>query len=462
MKKKLLPLLLCLVSFHGAIVVLAVQDPVSSPISSPFFPGTQLASEGHKKMSLTKKILIALSVACSSLGAIISLLFCLWIFYKKNSLEPIKNDAKTSDSEKGISLAPFLGKFKSTKMVSEMGFASFVDYKILAEATNKFDQSNILGIGGFGCVYKAQFVDGSCAAVKKLDCSSHDAEKEFQNEVDLLSKFKHSNIISLLDFSSYNETRFIVYELMQNGSLETQLHGPSHGSSLTWHRRMKIAMDIASIKSKSPLLIRGLEYLHEHCNPPVIHRDLKSSNILLDSDFNAKVTNCKHRLCLYYFCSLSFIFVSIQLSDFGLAVTDAAKNKNSLKLSGTLGYVAPEYLLDGTLTDKSDVYAFGIVLLELLLGRKPVEELAPAQRISIITWAMPKLTDRSQLPNIVDPVIKTTMDLKHLFQVAAVAVLCVQPEPSYRPLITDVLHSLIPLVPTELGGALRVSKSVVP
>ncbi|KAK8505410.1 hypothetical protein V6N13_045848 [Hibiscus sabdariffa] len=424
MKKKLLPLLLCLVSFHGAIVVLAVQDPVSSPISSPFFPGTQLGSEGHKKMSLTKKILIALSVACSSLGAIISLLFCLWIFYKKNSLEPIKNDAKASDSEKGISLAPFLGKFKSTRM----GFASFVDYKILAEATNKFDQSNILGIGGFGCVYKAQFVDGSCAAVKKLDCSSHDAEKEFQNEVDLLSKFKHSNIISLLDFSSYNETRFIVYELMQNGSLETQLHGPSHGSSLTWQRRMKIAMDIA----------RGLEYLHEHCNPPVIHRDLKSSNILLDSDFNAK------------------------LSDFGLAVTDAAKNKNSLKLSGTLGYVAPEYLLDGRLTDKSDVYAFGIVLLELLLGRKPVEELAPAQRISIITWAMPKLTDRSQLPNIVDPVIKTTMDLKHLFQVAAVAVLCVQPEPSYRPLITDVLHSLIPLVPTELGGALRVSKSVVP
>ncbi|KAL3013560.1 hypothetical protein AAZX31_06G061500 [Glycine max] len=191
---------------------------------------------------------------------------------------------------------------------------------------------------------------------------------------------------------------------MQNGSLETQLHGPSHGSALTWHMRMKIALDTA----------RGLEYLHEHCHPA--------------------------------------------LSDFGLALTDGSQSKKNIKLSGTLGYVAPEYLLDGKLSDKSDVYAFGVVLLELLLGRKPVEKLAPAQCQSIVTWAMPQLTDRSKLPNIVDPVIKNTMDPKHLYQVAAVAVLCVQPEPSYRPLITDVLHSLIPLVPIELGGTQRVSQ----
>ncbi|XP_021275704.1 probable receptor-like protein kinase At1g80640 isoform X1 [Herrania umbratica] len=433
---KLLSLLLflfSLVSIHETIIVVAVS-PVSSPISSPisdsmtaFSPaiaGIQVGSEEHKKMDPPRKMLIALILACSSLGAIISSLCCLWIYYRKNSPKSKKNDAKSSDAEKGIRLAPFFGKFKSIRTVSKEGDASFMDYKILEKATSKFHQGNILGEGGFGCVYKAQFDDGSYAAVKKLDCASHDAEKEFENEVDLLCKFKHSNIISLLGYSSDNETRFIVYELMQNGSLETQLHGPSHGSSLTWQRRMKIALDTA----------RGLEYLHEHCNPPVIHRDLKSSNILLDSDFNAK------------------------LSDFGLAVTDAAQNKNNLKLSGTLGYVAPEYLLDGKLTDKSDVYAFGVVLLELLLGRKPVEKLAPAQCQSIVTWAMPQLTDRSKLPNIVDPVIRHTMDLKHLYQVAAVAVLCVQPEPSYRPLITDVLHSLIPLVPMELGGTLRIKQ----
>ncbi|XP_019094022.1 PREDICTED: probable receptor-like protein kinase At1g80640 [Camelina sativa] len=211
---------------------------------------------------------------------------------------------------------------------------------------------------------------------------------------------------------------------MEKGSLDEQLHGPSGGSALTWHMRMKIALDTA----------RGLEYLHEHCRPPIIHRDLKSSNILLDSSFNAKI------------------------SDFGLAVSLDEHGKANIKLSGTLGYVAPEYLLDGKLTDKSDVYAFGVVLLELLLGRRPVEKLTPAQCQSLVTWAMPQLTDRSKLPNIVDSVIKDTMDLKHLYQVAAMAVLCVQPEPSYRPLITDVLHSLVPLVPVELGGTHRLTR----
>ncbi|GMI92463.1 hypothetical protein like AT2G25220 [Hibiscus trionum] len=440
--KKLLTLFLFFVSTHETIIVSAVQgplvpslSPVSSPFSSPlsasmsaFSPGFQLESEEHKGKDPPKKMLIALILACSSSAAIISSLFCLWIYYSKNSRKSTRNDGKSSDAEKGTGLAPFFGKFKPTRTVSKEGNASFMDYKMLEKSTDKFHQGNILGEGGFGCVYKAQFDDGSFAAVKKLDCKNHDAEKEFQNEVDLLRKFKHPNIISLLGFSSENETRFIVYELMQNGSLETQIHGPSQGSSLTWDRRMKIALDTA----------RGLEYLHEHCNPPVIHRDLKSSNILLDSNFNAK------------------------LSDFGLAVTDAVHNKNNLKLSGTLGYVAPEYLLDGKLTDKSDVYAFGVVLLELLLGRKPVEKLAPAQCQSIVTWAMPQLTDRSKLPDIVDPVIRNTMDLKHLYQVAAVAVLCVQPEPSYRPLITDVLHSLIPLVPMELGGTLRVTQAAAP
>ncbi|GFQ02737.1 probable receptor-like protein kinase at1g80640 [Phtheirospermum japonicum] len=298
--------------------------------------------------------------------------------------------------------------------------------------TDNFGDGNILGVGGFGCVYRGKLEGDYYVAVKRLSVvlgTVDDAFREFQTEVDLLSKIQHPNIISLLGYSVHDETRLLVYELMQNGSLETQLHGASRGSALTWHLRMKIALDVA----------RGLEYLHEHCHPQVIHRDLKSSNILLDSNFNAK------------------------LSDFGLAVLNGPQNKNNIKLSGTLGYVAPEYLLDGKLTDKSDVYGFGVVLLELLLGRKPMEKVAPpaAQCQSIVTWAMPQLTDRTKLPNIVDPVIRNSMDLKHLYQVAAVAVLCVQPEPSYRPLITDILHSLVPLVPVELGGTLRNSTTAV-
>lgn len=429
----LLPQQPCSIAVAATPVPLVSSPPLSPPSSqlsssssmAAYSPGIEEVSPTPKhQMDSHKRILIALIVACTALGAIIFSLLILWVCHSKYSHKKLhKRGSQSSDGEKGLRLNAFLTKFHTTTMAVKNGSVLLMDYNILEKATDNFLESNILGEGGFGRVYKAQLEDNLVVAVKKLDCTSPDAEREFQNEVDLLRKIQHPNVISLLGCSSQGVERFIIYELMQNGSLETQLHGPSHGSALTWYMRMKIALDTA----------RGLEYLHEHCNPSVIHRDLKSSNILLDANFNAK------------------------LSDFGLAVADGTQNKNNIKLSGTLGYVAPEYLLDGKLTDKSDVYAFGVVLLELLLGRRPVEKLAPAQCQSIVTWAMPQLTDRSKLPNIVDPVIKDTMDLKHLFQVAAVAVLCVQPEPSYRPLITDVLHSLIPLVPVELGGTLRVT-----
>nr|XP_018461717.1 PREDICTED: probable receptor-like protein kinase At1g80640 [Raphanus sativus] len=351
------------------------------------------------------KLLIALIVSSSSLGLIVICCLCFWFVYRSN-----QSTKTTKNSESGIS-------------ISKKGFMQSYDYKTLEKATGGFKDSNLIGRGGFGLVYKACLDNHTLAAVKKIENVSQEAKREFQNEVDLLSKIHHPNIISLLGHTSEISSSFIVYELMEKGSLDAQLHGPSRGSALTWHMRMKIALDTA----------RGIEYLHERCRPPVIHRDIKSSNILLDSSFNAKI------------------------SDFGLAVTNGMHGKNNIKLSGTLGYVAPEYLLDGKLTDKSDVYAFGVVLLELLLGRKPVEKLSSVQCQSLVTWAMPQLTDRSKLPKIVDPVIKDTMDHKHLYQVAAVAVLCVQPEPSYRPLITDVLHSLVPLVPVELGGTLRLT-----
>ncbi|KAJ7004772.1 receptor-like protein kinase [Populus alba x Populus x berolinensis] len=309
-------------------------------------------------------------------------------------------------------------------MAGKKGSVAVVEYHLLQAATKNFQEVHVLGEGGRGCLYKACFSEKLLAAVRRYEGEEQDIEREFENELNWLTKTHHQNIISLLGYCIHGETRFLVYEMMQNGSLESQLHGP-HGSALTWNLRMKIAVDVA----------RGLEHLHEHCNPPVVHRDLKSSNILLDSNFNAK------------------------LSGFGLAVASGIQNKN-IKLSGTLGYVAPEYLLDGKLTDKSDVYAFGVLLLELLIGRKPVEKMSPDHFQFIVSWAMPRLADRSKLPNVVDPVIKDTMNLKHLYQVAAVAVLCVQQEPSYRPLITDVLHSLIPLVPLELGGALRITGPV--
>ncbi|KAL3618379.1 hypothetical protein CASFOL_038700 [Castilleja foliolosa] len=333
--------------------------------------------------NLNKKILVTIVAASSLLGAILLLLSCFTL-YRLKSLKKInaKSD-HSSESAKGISLAPALDKFPYSRVGLKKGSIAPIDYQTLVVATNNFDEGKLLGEGGLGRVYKAHFNGHFQAAVKKICADWKEAERQFENEVQLLR--------------------------------------PSRRTTLTWHMRMKIALDIA----------RGLEYLHELCNPPVIHRDLKSSNILLDSNFNAKI------------------------ADFGIAITGGSSNKANIKLTGTLGYVAPEYLLDGKLTDKSDVYAFGVILLELLMGRRPVEKIGENQCQSIVTWATPLLTDRSKLPIIVDQSIRDTMDLKHLYQVAAIAVLCVQPEPGYRPLITDVLHSLNPIVPVELGGSLR-------
>ncbi|GKA17961.1 probable receptor-like protein kinase, partial [Tanacetum coccineum] len=400
-------------------------DVAPMPSLADSSPGTPVDSTSHSVTHSNKKLIIGL-IAASSFTAIVLLpLICLLIYRRSNKFKSKK--PKGLDSLRGLPLSSFISRTNFTfKPSSEKPSVAVMDYNLLKIATNNFEDSEILGSGGFGSVYKGQFDDDLFVAVKRLDNHSRDGIKEFQTEVDILSRIQHPNIINLLGYCVYDETRLLVYELMPNGSLDTQLHGPSCGSNLTWHCRMKIALDTA----------RGLEYLHEHCKPSVIHRDLKTSNILLDSNYNAK------------------------LSDFGLAVMDGA-NREKIKLSGTLGYVAPEYLLDGKLTDKSDVYAFGVVLLELLLRRRPVEKLAPSECQSIVNWAMPHLTDRTKLPSVIDPVIRDTMDLKHLYQVAAVAVLCVQPEPSYRPLITDVLHSLVPLVPVELGGTLRVGENRV-
>ncbi|XP_044485194.1 probable receptor-like protein kinase At1g80640 [Mangifera indica] len=431
------PMWVCCISLFSFVLAAKPETNVSNVCNSSFVVVKEPISRFSAKMEaqspgnsgvrimhhqdLSKKILIALIAASTLLGVLLLFFSCFWIYRSKKVKNSNGKTKQNFDSGRGLSNSPIMEQVNSLRKTGKKDSVGVIEYHYLEVATNNFQENNVLGEGGHGRVYKARFNDKFLAAVKRIDDRGKDAEREFENELNWLTQIQHQNIISLLGYCIHNETRFLIYEMMQNGSLETQLHGPTHGADLTWHIRMKIAVDVA----------RGLEYLHEHCNPPVVHRDLKSANILLDSNFNAK------------------------LSDFGLAVTGGTQNKN-VKISGTLGYVAPEYLLEGKLTDKSDVYAFGVVLLELLMGRRPVEKMSPSQCQSIVTWAIPQLTDRSKLPSLVDPVIRDTMDLKHLYQVAAVAVLCIQSEPSYRPLITDILHSFIPIVPTKLGGSLRV------
>eukprot|EP01018_Ginkgo_biloba_P039677 Gb_38893 [translate_table: standard] len=382
--------------YHSSISSASISPPTrpenSMETGPKHSPPMQMAKETHH---INRGILLIIILVPVIVGFIMITSICTWLYRRTHGsvLQPPQPqrllqtlDPERSacvDAYRSMPLGPLLNRLNSFRGSRRKGCAYIIEYSLLQAATNNFSTSDILGEGGFGCVYRARLDDDFFAAVKKLDEGSKQAEYEFQNEVELMSKIRHPNLVSLLGFCIHGKTRLLVYELMQNGSLEDQLHGPSHGSALTWYLRMKIALDSA----------RGLEHLHEHCNPAVIHRDFKSSNILLDASFNAK------------------------LSDFGLAVTAAGGIGNAnVELLGTLGYVAPEYLLDGKLTEKSDVYGFGVVLLELIMGRKPVDKSVATESQSLVSWAMPQLTDREKLPTIVDPMIKGTMNLKHLYQ----------------------------------------------
>ncbi|CAA7410246.1 unnamed protein product [Spirodela intermedia] len=292
-------------------------------------------------------------------------------------------------------------------VVSERGLLVF-SFKQLQTATGGFGRSNVVGQGSFGSVFRGLLPDGRKIAVKLMDRSGKQGVDEFKMEVDLLTRLRSPYLLGLVGYCSDNDHRLLVYEYMANGGLQEHLYpnGGSCGgiSKLDWETRMRIALEAA----------KGLEYLHEHVSPPVIHRDFKSSNILLDKDFHAKV------------------------SDFGLAKigSDKVGGHVSTRVLGTQGYVAPEYALTGHLTTKSDVYSYGVVLLELLTGRVPVDMKRPPGEGILVCWALPHLTDRDKVIQVIDPAMEGQYSMKD----------AVQPEPDYRPLMADVVQSLVPLV----------------
>ncbi|CAL0335196.1 unnamed protein product [Lupinus luteus] len=281
----------------------------------------------------------------------------------------------------------------------------------IEKATNNFDPSRILGEGGFGLVYKGILNDGRNVAVKILKRDDQRGGREFLAEVEMLSRLHHRNLVKLFGICTEKRTHCLVYELVPNGSVESHLHGADKETDpLDWDARMKIAIGGA----------RGLAYLHEDSNPCVIHRDFKSSNILLEHDFTPKV------------------------SDFGLARTalDEGNKHISTHVMGTFGYLAPEYAMTGHLLVKSDVYSYGVVLLELLTGRKPVDLSQPPGQENLVTWARPLLASKEGLDMIIDPFVKDNISDDTLVKVAAIASMCVQPEVSQRPFMGEVVQAL--------------------
>ncbi|KGN45527.1 receptor-like serine/threonine-protein kinase ALE2 [Cucumis sativus] len=292
-----------------------------------------------------------------------------------------------------------------------IGAAKNFTLKDMEKSTDNFDTARILGEGGFGIVYSGSLEDGRDVAVKVLKRHNQHGIREFLAEVEMLSRLHHRNLVKLIGICTEDQIRCLVYELVPNGSVESHLHGIDKLTSpLDWDARMKIALGAA----------RGLAYLHEDSNPRVIHRDFKASNILLEYDFTPKV------------------------SDFGLARTALEEgNKHiSTHVMGTFGYLAPEYAMTGHLLVKSDVYSYGVVLLELLTGRKPVDLSLPPGQENLVAWARPLLTSKEGLDAITDPAIKSDISIDSLARVAAIASMCVQPEVSHRPFMGEVVQAL--------------------
>nr|XP_043612669.1 probable serine/threonine-protein kinase PBL21 [Erigeron canadensis] len=309
-------------------------------------------------------------------------------------------DEKVTDSTKGK-------RFSSQRANVAHSFT----FRELAVVTQNFKDVNLIGEGGFGCVYKGRLDSGKVVAVKQLNLDGVQGNQEFIVEVLMLSLLRHSNLVTLIGYCTDGDQRLLVYEYMPLGSLEKHLFDLEPDQEpLDWHTRLKIAVGAA----------RGLEYLHCKANPPVIYRDLKSANILLDKDFNPK------------------------LSDFGLAKLGPVGDKThvSTRVVGTYGYCAPEYAMSGKLTIKSDIYSFGVVLLELITGRKAIDTSKKPGEQNLVAWSWPFLKDRKKFIQLVDPLLQGRFSVRSVHHVVAVTAMCLQEQANFRPLIGDIVVAL--------------------
>ncbi|XP_002991949.2 protein STRUBBELIG-RECEPTOR FAMILY 8 [Selaginella moellendorffii] len=286
----------------------------------------------------------------------------------------------------------------------------------LQAATNSFSQENLVGEGALGRVYRAE-IDDKIVAVKKLDTSAPmvQNEDEFIKVVSNLARLRHSNITELVGYCTEHSQRLLVYDFVEYGTLFEVLHCSDESSRrLSWNQRVKIALGAA----------RALEYLHEVYHPAIVHRNFKSVNILLDEELNPRVSDC------------------------GLAALApyGAERQVSSQMLVSFGYSAPEFAMSGVYTVKSDVYSFGVVMLELLTGRKSLDSSRSRAEQSLVRWAVPQLHDIDALSRMVDPALKGIYPAKSLSRFADIISSCVQPEPEFRPPMSEVVQALVRLM----------------
>ncbi|XP_066306737.1 probable receptor-like protein kinase At2g42960 [Miscanthus floridulus] len=312
--------------------------------------------------------------------------------------------ARKGSSPYAYSASPLVG----LPELSHLGWGHWFTLRDLECATNRFAKSNVLGEGGYGVVYKGRLVNGTEIAVKKILNNVGQAEKEFRVEVEAIGHVRHKNLVRLLGYCVEGIHRMLVYEYVNNGNLEQWLHGMNQHGVLSWENRMKILLGTA----------KALAYLHEAIDPKVVHRDIKSSNILIDDEFNSKV------------------------SDFGLAkLLNSDKSHINTRVMGTYGYVAPEYANSGMLNEKSDIYSFGVVLLECVTARDPVDNTKPADEVNLIEWLKMMVTSK-RAEEVVDPNLEVKPPKRALKRAILVGFKCVDPDADKRPKMSHVVQML--------------------
>ncbi|KAJ9152693.1 hypothetical protein P3X46_026229 [Hevea brasiliensis] len=297
----------------------------------------------------------------------------------------------------------------SVEAQQNIGWGRWYSLKELEVATRGFAEENVIGEGGYGVVYKGVLEDGSVVAVKNLLNNKGQAEKEFRVEVEAIGKVRHKNLVGLIGYCAEGARRMLVYEYVDNGNLEQWLHGDvGPVSPLPWDIRMKVAIGTA----------KGLAYLHEGLEPKVVHRDVKSSNILLDKKWNPKV------------------------SDFGLAkLLGSESSYVTTRVMGTFGYVSPDYASTGMLNEGSDVYSFGVLLMEVITGRSPIDYSRPAGEMNLVDWFKGMVASRRG-DEVLDPLVEVQPSPRALKRTLLVCLRCIDLDANKRPKMGQVVHML--------------------
>ncbi|KAF7825029.1 putative leucine-rich repeat receptor-like protein kinase [Senna tora] len=355
--------------------------------------------DSHGANSLSKALVIGIAIGCSFLVLSLIGLGIYAILQKKRA-------------EKAIGLSRPFGSWtpsgKDSGGAPQLKGARWFSYDELKKCTSNFSDSNELGFGGYGKVYKGVLPDGQMVAIKRAQKGSMQGGLEFKTEIELLSRVHHKNLVALVGFCFEQGEQMLVYEFMPNGTLRECLSGRC-GIYLDWKRRLRIALGSA----------RGLAYLHELANPPIIHRDVKSSNILLDENLTAKV------------------------ADFGLSklVSESGKGHVSTQVKGTLGYLDPEYYMTQQLTEKSDVYSFGVVMLELITARQPIEKGKYIVR-EVRSLINKKDEEYYGLREVMDAAVRNSCNVMGFGRFLELTMQCVEESAADRPTMSEVVKAI--------------------